>query len=548
MSIIKKILTVLFCTATIHSVITAHAGMQICYDGAVHWYDGSIYSLYVNGSKIDTAMEPIIFNNRALVPVREIFEKCGATVRYNGEAQSVEVQYGSVYIRLYINDNTAYVNGKPTAIPDGVVPKLIYKPGGETKTMVPVRFISETAGMEVEFDGATGSINITSAGMPTNPPKNSTEEGGNFVWDDNTQNEVASTTQPTAETTPEPVVKAKNVVKISNKLISDTEMTVTVQCDGEVNDLYSYFTLNDPERVVTDFAGMNFAEGTENIEIKGKGIKAIRTGVNDEKTRVVIDVENLKSYKVTQTSDDTVEVYVSVTGETKSETTNDTSKNNNSNSYVSNKVNEAVYSGATGIVKATEVDSKKVIMLDAGHGGSDPGAQGNLNGTTIDEKDLTLSITYKVKSILESNGYKTSMTRTGDTLPSLSERPAQANSEGCALFVSIHINSAEAESAHGTEVYWSEQNNGSTYGVTSEQFAENVINPMLKYMESYDRGVKMANWAVIRRSQMPAILVEVGFISNTDELENMVDDNYQDKVATGIAEGIINTIHKVEIP
>lgn len=79
-------------------------------------------------------------------------------------------------------------------------------------------------------------------------------------------------------------------------------------------------------------------------------------------------------------------------------------------------------------------------MLDAGHGGSDSGAVGYSNGNVVLEKNLTLEITYKVKEILENAGYTVSMTRTGDTLPSLVERPTQANAENAAVFVSIHIN------------------------------------------------------------------------------------------------------------
>ena len=161
---------------------------------------------------------------------------------------------------------------------------------------------------------------------------------------------------------------------------------------------------------------------------------------------------------------------------------------------------------------------------------------------------MTLTLAYKVKAILESNGYKTAMTRTGDTLPSLSERPEMANNKNCALFVSIHINSATATEAYGTEVYYSEENNSDDYGITSQELATKVLDGMLKYMKSYDRGVRMANWAVIRRSNMPAVLVEVGFISNEKELTNMCNDDYQNKTAMGIAEGIINTIHYVNVP
>lgn len=520
------------------SLQASAAGLQICYDGATHWYTGEIYSLIVNGNHITSAMEPIIFNDHALVPVREIFEECGAIVDYTVETQCVEIQYDDSYIRMYINDNYAYVNGKKQEIPDNVVPKLINKPGGETKTMVPVRFISETAGMDVEFDGENGEIIITSKEYEEEPVR--VEE---TVQEETESAPEPEPTQESAAVTDAPA----NVVSASYKMMSDTAMKLTVKCDGNVDGRYSAFTLSDPERVVVDFAYMGLSNGSQTINVGVPGIDAIRTGYNDERARIVVDVENLVDYSVEKTADDTVEIVVEVSGETAEPEATEPPKQNSSSDKPSNTVTvPPSYTG--GITQASAEDSKKVIMLDAGHGGSDPGAIGTLNGTNINEKDLTLTITYKVKEILEANGYTTSMTRTGDTLPSLTERPAQANEEGCALFVSIHINSAEAKSAYGTEVYYSEENNGNTYGVTSQQFAENVLKGMIGYMGSYNRGVKMANWAVIRRSNMPAILLEVGFISNQNELANMCSDDYQNKVAKGIAEGIINTIHYVEVP
>lgn len=506
---------------TVFSAVSAGAAMQICYDGATHWYTGEIYSLYVNGNEINAPMEPIIFNDHALVPVREIFEECGATVDYEGKTQCVEIEYNGSNIKMYINDNYAYINGEKERIPDNVVPKLINKPGGETKTMVPVRFISETVGMEVEFDGDRGRIDIISdeAAVPTE--------------------------EPVSEPTPEPVQESAHVTGIDYVMTSETEISITVKCDTAVNGRYSHFTLTDPERVVIDFAGMSFSDGEGTINIGTPGFSEIRTGSNSERARIVLDVNGLTGYNVTETAADTVVINVETEAAEESAADTGASDSGESSTIVGGTVSDAY---KTGIVAATAEDSAKVIMLDAGHGGEDPGAIGNLDGEYINEKDLTLAITYKVKDILESNGYTTSMTRTGDTLPSLTERPAQANEEGCALFVSIHINSAAATEANGTEVYWADENNGDEYGITSKEFAENVLESMLKYTGANDRGVKMTNWAVTRRSEMPAILIEVGFISNDAELRAMCSDEYQNKVAKGIAEGIIETLHKVELP
>ena len=545
----KMLLTAMLIMAFFLLPNTANAaGMQLCYDGANHFYTGAVYGLYVNGHAIHAAVEPIIFNDHAVVPVREVFEECGARVDYTGENQCVEIQYKNTYIRLYINDNCAYVNGKRTEIPDNVVPKLINKPGDVTKTMVPVRFIGETVGMNVNFDSATESIYITAdVDVPTPEP---TPEPTPIPTPEPTPiptpvPTIKPTPVPTAAPTAAPTPIPANITKIDSAMLSDTSTKITVTCDTDVEGKFSYFTLDDPERVIVDFANMDFTAKTSNISTSGKGIKAIRTGVTSTRARIVVDVENLKSYSVKASAPRVVVITIEVTGEASKPQITPSPKPSGSSSGDSSYQNagESAASYASGIAPATTIDAKKVIMLDAGHGGSDPGAIGTLDGKKINEKDLTLSITYKVKAILEANGYKTSMTRTGDTLPSLSERPEQANAEGCALFISIHINSAEAEEANGTEVYWSQENVDKTSGkVNGKTFAQYVLDGMLKNMNSTNRGVRQANWAVTRRSDMPAVLAEVGFISNEEELRKMCSDDYQNKVAKGIAEGIINMV------
>lgn len=503
------------------------AGIQICYDGATHIYTGAVYKLFVNGQQIQSPMEPIVFNDHALVPVREVFEACGATVEYNGDSKCVKVNYNDMRITMHINNNCAYINGQPVRIPDNVVPKLIYKPGELTKTMVPVRFISESVGMKVDFDGSSGQISITEPTPAATP-------------------EPVPTPVPTVAPTAAPVQSDSITINsIKSQMVSDTKVKVTVSCDTSAEGLVSYFKLTSPERVVVDFKGVGYKFKSQTFKNDSSVIPTVRVGVDDERTRIVIDVDKLKDYDV-EIDGKTVTVTATVKSATPTATATPTPTKKPDYNQAGNSAANSQYN--TGIVQATAADAKKIIMLDAGHGGSDPGALGTLNGKTINEKDLTLSITYKVKAILESNGYKTAMTRTGDTLPSLSERPEMANNKDCALFVSIHINSATATEAKGTEVYYSDENNGDEYGVRSQRFASNVLDGMLKYMKSNDRGVRMANWAVTRRAFMPAVLVEVGFISNKDELKLMCTDDYQNKAAMGIAEGIINTIHYVTVP
>lgn len=505
-------LTVMLCGA-----VCANAdGVMLEYDGGTHEYNGAFYSLVVNNQLIDTPLEPIIFNDRALVPVREIFEEVGAEVDYINETQTVEVKGDNTDVKLRINDNVAYVNGAKTKIPDNVVPKLISKVGGETKTMVPVRFISESIGLDVEFDGDDGAILIESDG---------------YTLADETPVQEYAEPEPTPEPTPEPELY---VTDVSYDITSSTTARVTVTTDGVIEN-YDDFVLQSPTRLVVDIPYAKIYGVDDNMMVGAAGVSAVRVGDNDERARIVLDMNSLKTYTVTQTSDNTLEINTVITAPKQQAVAEDVTK----------EIKATVTQNTNYTPRSSE---DMLIVLDAGHGGSDSGAVGELDGEPVYEKELTLQITKRVQAILENAGYNVSLTREGDTLPSLTERPEQANAENAALFISIHINSADASEAHGTEVYYAEENNGDSYGVTSETFAENVLERMLKYMQSVSRGVKTAEHAVTRRCNMPAVLAEVGFISNPEEVYLMTTDEYQQKAAQGIAEGIILTLSEVDMP
>lgn len=516
----------LFCSTGLASAQT----MMLEYDGGVHEYSGEVYALVVNNRVLNPPLSPIIFNDRALVPVREIFEEVGATVNYIGDTQTVEVFGDDTYIRMRINDNVAYINGDKTNIPDNVVPKLIAKEGGETKTMVPVRFISETIGLDVDFSLDDGAILIDSDGY-TLSDDNQAPNVDEVIVPAPVEDNNVSEPEPTAEPAPVPTW---HITDVSYEVFDKQNLKVTVTADGDIED-YSDFLLTSPERVVVDIPKMRHKSINDVMTVGQAGVTSIRLGDSDERARIVVDVTNLKTYTVTQTDTNTLEIDIATKGE---------SASTSAPAVAATPVPTKKPAGSTSRPSGT-----KLIVLDAGHGGTDPGAIGYLNGNEVMEKNLTLQITYKVKKILEDAGYTVSMTRTGDTLPSLAERPAQANAEDAAVFVSIHINSVDnAPDANGTEVWYSEENNGSAYGTTSEKLATNILNRMLYYMGSTNRGVKTANHAVTRRCEMPAALAEVGFITNPIEVYNMTTDEYQQKAAQGIAEGIMITLKDITVP
>ncbi len=514
----NKFFTAVLCmvTSLVASGLFAEA-MMLEYDGKVCNYDGAVYDLVVNNKRVESALEPIVFNDRALVPVREVFEEVGAKVSYDGNTKTIEVVDDSAYIRMQINDNVAYVNGVKTAIPDSVVPKLISKVGGETKTMVPVRFISETIGLDVEFDGANGAILVESNGYvaPTPVPT------------------AVPTPTPEPTATPVPVPETITIKDIRYENVVEGKVAVTVEMDREAS--YSYFTLDNPDRLVVDIQNTRPVGGEETMYVNNGGIKAVRIGVNPERTRVVIDMDKMVNYGFGKEGTNLIIYAKAQTSQPVGITT------------LIPELSMSVSAENT-IAPTPEVVqyNKNIIVIDAGHGGYDPGAQGTMNGQTINESDLNLQIANKVKGILENNGFTVVMTRTDDTYKTLIERPQLGNESGSAIFVSIHINSVDgAPTANGTEVFYAESNNCDVGGVTSSVLARNILNSMIAHMGSTNRGVKTAEHAVTKRSNMPACLAEVGFITNEEELAKMTNEDYQYKVAEGIAQGIIQTVNQM---
>lgn len=171
------------------------------------------------------------------------------------------------------------------------------------------------------------------------------------------------------------------------------------------------------------------------------------------------------------------------------------------------------------------------IVLDAGHGGKDPGA----NVEDIFEKDITLNIALYTQEILENSGYKVAMTRSDDTFVELTERPVIANRKNADVFVSIHCNSSEDGVGKGIETYYTEQK-----GESSKKLATEIQNAVINHTNAENREVRTANYTVLVRNNMPTALVEVGFLTDSEELELLQQEEYQKKVAEGIAEGIIN--------
>lgn len=170
----------------------------------------------------------------------------------------------------------------------------------------------------------------------------------------------------------------------------------------------------------------------------------------------------------------------------------------------------------------------KKIVIDPGHGGRDPGAVGP---TGVQEKVVTLAVARKLEEILCRN-FLVKMTRENDGTVSLTRRCDIANSWRADIFVSIHCNAFRKRTAKGTETYCYP---GSIKG---RELAIAVQKELVKTLKLPDRGVKEARFFVLRKTVMPAILVELGFISNLKEESLLENPAFQEKAALAIANGI----------
>lgn len=238
----------------------------------------------------------------------------------------------------------------------------------------------------------------------------------------------------------------------------------------------------------------------------------------------------------------------------------------------------------------TDAQKKFTIVLDAGHGGTDHGANRRYDDLgVVREKDVTLAVTLKLGRILERNkDYKVIYTRKVDEFPSLTDRTTLANRSKADLFISIHVNASTKTSPYGTETFVQGPDQNKTnlevakaendviylddrdretfasydpkspeslialkmmqskYLETSLLFGSYVEGNFVKKDNRFSRGVKQQNLHVLRLNAMPSVLIETGFVSNYEEASYLASDKGQNEIAESIYDAIVNYKKTIE--
>jgi N-acetylmuramoyl-L-alanine amidase len=169
------------------------------------------------------------------------------------------------------------------------------------------------------------------------------------------------------------------------------------------------------------------------------------------------------------------------------------------------------------------------VVIDAGHGGFD---RGGIPGQSVAEKSMTLDVALLLRKILRDAGYRVVMTRDSDVFVTLGDRVRIANSYSHAIFVCIHFNSASRAGANGIETYY--------YSNQSAALAASIHRQVVAGTTSENRGIRRRGYFVLRRTTVPAVLVECGFLTNPTEARLALQSSYREQLAERIANGVMN--------
>lgn len=266
---------------------------------------------------------------------------------------------------------------------------------------------------------------------------------------------------------------------------------VKIQTTGPMS--YRTTRLQNPDRLVLDFENTLLATTKPSLDVNDEVVKQVRAGqfaVDPDVARLVVEL----------------------------------------NSYLTHQIQTGENPGELILELTSSPVQGRYIGIDAGHGGTEPGA---VSSSGLKEKDITLDIAQRVTSGLEAAGARVFMLRSGDTTIDFRDRPEIANKENVEILVSIHCNSFTDSSKRGTETYYYKDGHG------GQALAEALHKALVSSLGLPDRNTRTADYNVIRYTKMPAALVEVAYLSNPTEEKLLADPAFREKAAQAIVSGIM---------
>lgn len=553
---------------------SSNAAVTISYNGWEEYYIDGKWTKYTGTTgKVTydeknisvTSMPAIIKDHVVLVQAKKVFYKTmGVDYTYssNGKDKILVLKKNDVTLQFTIGSKIAQVNG--TNVTMSTEARVIKnKRNGKSYVMIPAKFAVTNLGYSYTWNASQKTVEIKTRTAKTY-----------FSW--NSTNVIENPESPYT-----------NFIK---SVVSATDGSDDTLCIEGVSEISAEISFNEDKSIIyiyisnalTDIADLTETISDNGSKIKSVGIAETKEGGIRFTLKVTAGAEYYVSsigecYTIHFVSSDITEAYelsfmrpekvevsaikgvdkywskkfvIVIPGDYVEFYKKNIIKKNNSviksaNVALNSSGNTMIivettklqgyridYSNDQILVKIDEPKNiyRNIVVLDPGHGGVDPGAIGN----NVNEKDVVYSILYtyaKKYFNAENSKVKAYWTRVSDKKIELNDRAAFAAAVGADCFISLHMNSA-ASNASGTEVYYSASNNSKTAsGLTSAKLASYFEKNIVSSFSMNSRGVKTAQFVVIKKNTVPAILIELGFISNESDREKFTNVTYQKKAA-----------------
>ncbi|WP_225999148.1 N-acetylmuramoyl-L-alanine amidase family protein [Paenibacillus sp. BJ-4] len=476
--------------------------------------------LFLDGKRMEAPADakPEMVNGKVMVPLRVVGEQLGYQFKWEPQAYKISIQKNNTDMSMYVGRTSADVNGKTVSLD---APPVLRG----NSTMVPLRFVGEQMGLKVDWNNKSKSVNLSQ--KATTPQTDQKAESQKTSTQNTTSKQKTSPTTTTTTNTAEADKQTESALsppkdQNAEKSKANTLLVQDIIFEHEalkisMNKVVTpkVFKMTGPDRIVVDLPGATLSsefsqpfpvrsDGSRILtNIDGTDIQEIRFAPVDGQNggvRVVIALNQVRDYDLSTNSTGEITLQLRERGENL-------------------------------VVTPTHVEGRRIVVIDPGHGGKDPGAA---SATGRREKEFTLAVALKVQQLLQNDpAIQVIMTRNGDTYPTLDERPQLANDQQANVFVSIHGNSMPASNngkANGSETYYARQE--------SLNLATTMHKHLIAATGFKDNGIKVANHVVTRKSQMPAVLLECGYLSNPSDEAAMFTEEKQGMIAQGIVDGL----------
>lgn len=425
--------------------------------------------LYLNGKKLQTELPPVVIDGYAYMASNTIVDVLDVEVIWDTAQQKATIKQENVEVAMFVGKSNAFVNGMQVELK--AVPIFI-----SDHLYLPLQLIGAQFNMKINWDVLTQSVMLYKKDKSFLSPKELFEM------------------EPTEENAVLPPDLSEDNDSVNLSTITSIDLInhqISIQFDAVVSPQSFYLT--EPHRFVIDFPfsrldsallGQGSQQSGE-IASENPLIEKIRYSLNDSSTiRMVIDLTQKAKFEVLE--------------------------NKNTNQ-----------------VTIHLIEKSYKIVIDPGHGGKDPGADG---ASGRYEKHFTLELSNKIRKLLDHEpNLQIYMTRTDDTFISLDDRVLFANNLDADLFISLHGNTFTSLISGSETYYWHPE---------SKLFASIMHQYAVEGAQLPDRNLRKMQYRVLRDSKMPVALLELGYLSNAQEELVMLTESFQDRAAASIVTGI----------